>query len=249
MKFPIGLQPYTLRNEMEKDYFGTLDKIAEIGYTGVELGRSAKISTSDLVNRLDQLGLHPIAVHTSEKELSEELDAFIDFCQQLGTRYAVLSWSPCDSKETLLRTAALCNRAGEKLRTSNIQLCYHNHHHEFVQFDGQYGMDILLQETDPEFVQMEMDTYWVKRGGVDPAAYLRQLKGRCPLLHMKDMEPGDSQFFAEVGEGIIDFGEILQAAQEVGTEWLIVEQDECRRSPLESVAISYRNLSQMVEAL
>jgi sugar phosphate isomerase/epimerase len=103
-------------------------------------------------------------------------------------------------------------------------------------------LDILLRETDPELVKMEMDTYWIKRGGEDPAAYLSKLQNRCPLLHIKDMEAGEEQFFAEIGEGILDFTKISKAAEAIGTQWLVVEQDQSRRDPFESLAISYRNL-------
>lgn len=92
---------------------------------------------------------------------------------------------------------------------------------------------------------MELDTYWVKRGGEDPVEYIRKLENRLPLLHIKDMESGEEQFFAEIGDGILDFPAIAQAAEASGTKWLVVEQDLCRRPPFESLAISYRNLKQM----
>jgi sugar phosphate isomerase/epimerase len=126
-----------------------------------------------------------------------------------------------------------------------IAFLYHNHHHEFTQYDGERVLDILARETDPNLVMFELDTYWVRRGGEDPAEYLRRLQKRCPLLHIKDMEPGPEQFFAEVGEGVLDFAGILRAAQDAEVQWLIVEQDESRRAIFDSIAISYRNLKMM----
>jgi sugar phosphate isomerase/epimerase len=129
-----------------------------------------------------------------------------------------------------------------------MQLCYHNHDFEFRQFDGRYGLDILLGATDPELVKAEVDTYWVQKTGVDPAAYLRQYAGRCPLVHLKDMTADESRTFAEIGEGSMDWSAIFTAAEAGGAAWYIVEQDTCRRAPLESVAISLRNLQSMGKA-
>ncbi|MNL38747.1 Inosose dehydratase [compost metagenome] len=126
-----------------------------------------------------------------------------------------------------------------------MQFLYHNHDWEFQQFDGEYILDILLRKTDPELVKLELDTYWTKRGGEDPVTFLSKLQNRCPLLHIKDVEDGKEAFFAEIGEGILDFKAIAQAAEQVGTQWLVVEQDESRRNPLESLEISYRNLRSM----
>src|SRR5690606_40440332 len=104
---------------------------------------------------------------------------------------------------------------------------------------------MLIEETDPDLVKFEIDTYWVKKGGEDPAEYMKKLNNRCPLLHIKDMEPGEEQFFAEVGEGILNFEEIFKVAEEIGTEWIIVEQDLCRRDEFECIKTSYENLEKM----
>ncbi|MCC2684252.1 MAG: sugar phosphate isomerase/epimerase, partial [Paenibacillaceae bacterium] len=106
-------------------------------------------------------------------------------------------------------------------------MLYYNHNWEFERFDGKYVIELLMEETDPEWVKFEPDVYWIKRGGEDPAEFLRKLAGRCPLVHIKDMEPGEEQFFAEIGEGIIDFHQVADRAKEAGAEWLVVEQDRC----------------------
>jgi sugar phosphate isomerase/epimerase len=242
---PVGLQLHTLREQMEKDYFGTLDEVARIGYTGIELGGRLPYSASQMKTRLDLLGLTVIAVHTLTDTLTGGITELIEFCQTLDCKYIVLSWAECDSLEHIGQTANVLNEAGKTCHHHGIQLCYHNHAHEFVRYGGEYALDILLNATEPDFVKMELDTYWVKKGGEDPVRYLRKLKGRCPLVHFKDMEKGESEFFAEVGEGKLDFAEIAQAAEDAGATWFVVEQDESRGSPLDSISLSYRNLLKM----
>lgn len=242
MKFPIGLQPYSIRDMLNEDYFGSIKQVAAIGYKGIEIGMPPEGITIDEQKQfLDELGLQVTGCHAGLEQLTGNLDSLIDYLHIMGGRYVVLSHR-FDTKQDVLESAKLFNQIGLNCRKRDIQFLYHNHDWEFVRFDGEYALDLLLQATDPDLVKMELDTYWVKKGGEDPAAYIRKLKNRCPVLHIKDMEPGEEQFFAEVGEGILDFHAIAQAAEEAGTEWLIVEQDHCRRSPMACIETSYRNL-------
>ncbi|CAM2863051.1 sugar phosphate isomerase/epimerase [Paenibacillus sediminis] len=245
-KFPVAVQPYTVREALVKDYIGTLERIAQIGYQGIELGCPPEgMAISEQKAILDRLGLRVIGTHAGFDTLDFDPDLISDYLDEVnGGRYVAVSLR-FNSKEDVLIKAEKMNVIGAKFRKRGVQFLYHNHNWEFVRYDGEYALDILLRETDPAFVQMELDTYWVKRGGEEPTEYLSKLKNRCPLLHIKDVEDGEDQFFAEIGEGILDFKAIARAAEEVGTKWLIVEQDQSRRDPFESLAISYRNLKEM----
>jgi len=119
---------------------------------------------------------------------------------------------------------------------AGLTLCYHNHAHEFQQFDGQYVLDIVFDAAPG--LGAELDTYWIKYGGPDPAAYIGKYNGRVPLLHLKDMTGGDDRTFAEMGRGIIEWTPIIEAAVKAGVRWYIVEQDECAGDSLESARIS-----------
>ena len=245
MKFPIGLQPFTLREELEKDYFGSFKRVADIGYQGAEVGMPPKgITVTEMKKQFGEMGLEVISCHAGFDQLTNDLSTVTNFINEMGAKYVVLSHR-FDTKKDVLESAQQFNRIGERCKGQGIQFLYHNHDWEFIQFDGEYALDILLHETDPDLVKMELDTYWVQKGGEDPAEYLRKLTNRCPLLHVKDMEKGEEQFFAEVGEGILDFQEIIQVAADVGTEWLVVEQDLCRRPAFECIETSYRNLQKM----
>ncbi|WP_274650771.1 sugar phosphate isomerase/epimerase family protein [Paenibacillus humicola] len=245
-RFPIGLQPYTIREELGRDYTGSIERAAQIGFTGIELGRPPEgMTVAEQKALLDRVGLRVIGSHGPFNNLDFSVGELADYLEEVGGQYISVSLR-FESLDDLLRKAETLNRHGEAARSRGIQLLYHNHNWEFERFGGEYALDLLLRETDPALVHMEMDTYWVKRGGEDPADFIRsRLSGRCPLLHIKDVEAGEEQFFAEIGEGILDFEAIFRAAEEAGTKWLIVEQDASRRPAFESLSISYGNLSRM----
>lgn len=244
-RFPIAVQPYTVREALSRDYAGTLEKLSAIGFEGIELGPPPEgMTVSEQKALLARLNLQVVGAHASFDNLDVDFGKLIDYLHEVGGRYVAVSMK-FESKEDVLRKAERFNRIGKLCRDAGTTFLYHNHDWEFERYDGEYVLDLILRETDPELVKLELDTYWVAKGGEDPAAFLRKLKGRCPLLHIKDMEAGDERFFAEIGEGVLDFHAIADAAAEVGTEWLIVEQDASRRDPLDSLAISYRNLSKL----
>jgi sugar phosphate isomerase/epimerase len=150
------------------------------------------------------------------------------------------------------RFAQEANEIGRTLHEAGLTFSYHNHSFEFERF-GSYrsggartGLDVILEETDPRYVGAEIDTYWVQHGGADPAAWIRRVKGRMPVVHLKDMVIQDrKQTMAEVGEGNLNWPAILDACREAGVEWYAVEQDICQRDPFESLAISFNNLKAM----
>jgi sugar phosphate isomerase/epimerase len=134
------------------------------------------------------------------------------------------------------------NRIGARCKAMGARLSYHNHAFEYVSFDGQLGIDLMLGACDPSLVSFEPDVYWIKVGKADPAAYIRKYSGRTPIIHLKDMTAGPTPTYAEVGEGIIDFSPIFAASEASGAEWYVVEQDFCARPALESAKVSLGHL-------
>lgn len=243
--FPVALQPYTIRDHLSKDFLGSLTRVAEIGYQSLELGPPPEgISLAEMKAHLDHLGLKTMGAHAGLEQLQHDLDSITDYLQEMHARYVTLSCR-FESKAQVLEMAEVFNQIGQRCHERGVQFLYHNHDWEFVKFDGVYALDLLLEHTDPALVQMELDVYWVARGGENPQAFLAKLQDRCPVLHLKDMEAGDEQFFAEVGEGILDIPAILQVAEQVGVKHLVVEQDLSRRDPMDSIAISLQNLQQL----
>ncbi|MFW6308684.1 MAG: sugar phosphate isomerase/epimerase family protein [bacterium] len=245
MNIPVALQLYTVREETEKDFKGTLSKVAEIGYKGVEFAGYGGLSASELKKLLDDLGLKAAGSHVPYPAIDSDLDRVIQYNLEIDNKYISIPYMEFEGKEEFIKTAEELNKAGEKCKEAGIQLCYHNHNQEFEVFDGTYGLDLLYQNSDAQNLQVEIDTFWAKYAGVDPVEYINKYSGRIPLVHLKDMEANEEKDFAEVGEGIMDIESIAQAAEKAGAKWLIVEQDQCKRSPLESIEISFNNLKKM----
>ncbi len=250
-KLPIALQMYTVRDVAEKDFLGTLRQVAQIGYAGVELAGTGGLSARELKATLDDLGLLVAGSHTPLNALESDLAGVIEFNLAIGSSHIIVPWVPPERRQTLegwRQVAASLNEIGREVRRAGLYLCYHNHAFEFEAFDGKFALDWLYELTDPELVKAELDTYWVQYAGQDPAAYIRQYAHRVGLLHLKDMEAGDERMFAEVGEGILNWPAIFQAADASTARWYVVEQDRSRRSSIESARLSFENLRKMGKA-
>ena len=245
MDIPVGLQLYTLREEMAEDFVGTLEKVADIGYTGVEFAGYGDLSARELKNHLDRLGLKACGSHVGYDEIVNNTEAVIEYSLKIDNDYIVCPYMEYEDKDDFIQVAQELNKAGKKCKEKGLQLCYHNHNQEFEIFDGKYGLDILFENSEEENLQAEIDTFWVKLSEVDPITYIKKYSNRAPLVHLKDMENEENKDFAEVGNGIMDIKGIAQAAAEAGANWLIVEQDQCKRPPLESANISFENLKEM----
>lgn len=240
---PVGVQMYTLRDETEKDFVGTLRKVSEIGYAGVEFAGYGGLAAGELKSIIDDLNLRSIGAHTGTDALEADMAGVIDFQLTLGSKFVIVPWiQPPTDFAGWQEFAGCMNRYGQELKRHGLQLCFHNHAGEFVRIGGMYGLDLLYENTDAELVQAELDLYWVKKGGEDPARYMQKYAGRVPLLHIKDMAADAEGTFTEFGTGIIDWDAIFAVAPAVGAQWYIVEQDVCQRPCLESVAISFNNL-------
>ncbi len=245
MSIPISVQLYTLREETEKDFLGTLEKVAQIGYKGVEFAGYGDIKSSKMKDKLDKFGLKASGSHVSMDILKNSLEESIEYNLEVGNKYIICPFAKGETRQDYLDLALFLNKTGEKCKKNGIDFGYHNHNHEFNTFDDKYALDIIFENTDSDFVKMELDTYWVQFAGIDPIVYMKKYSGRCPLVHQKDMEKGEGRGFTEVGEGIMDIKGIYNAALEVGAEWFIVEQDKCIRPSLESIKISFENLKKM----
>lgn len=252
LKSVVGAQLWTVRDYLKTpdDVGLTLKKVREIGYKAVQLTGNEPVEAYALKEMTDREGLVICASHMPFERIAGETKAVIDDHKLWDCKYVGIGMLPeqyRDSKEGYRQFAREASKLGEALDESGIQLVYHNHDIEFMKFDGTSGMDILLEESDPGYLKFELDTYWVQAGGADPAEWIRKLKGRMPVVHLKDMgimghrEPK----MAEIGEGNLNWQSILKACEESGVLWYIIEQDICERDPFVSLDISLRNLAGM----
>lgn len=247
----IAVQLYTIRAQLQDEsrLGGVLQRLREIGYRSVEVAGLGPKTVGRFGDELKRAGLVACAAHVALDRLVNDLDGVAAECGEWGCEYVVIPSLPEEyrSENGYTRFAAEAAELAVRLRTNGLQLAYHNHSHELARFGQLTGLETLFAAGGPAALQAELDTYWLQFGGVNPAAWIRRFKDRAPLVHLKDMavdrgRPVD----AEIGEGNMDWVEILSACRDAGTRWLVVEQDEPRRDPMESVAISYANLAKLI---
>jgi sugar phosphate isomerase/epimerase len=238
----IGLQLYTVRHQMEKDVEGTIARVAATGYREVEFAGYFGKAPRDVRALLDHHGLSAPSSHVSLAP--EQWRAALDAAPVVGHRYLVIAWIPAEERHTLddyKRAAERFNRAATEAKAAGLQFAYHNHDFEFVPLDGRLPYDVLLAETDPKLVQLEMDLYWTVKGGQDPLAYFARWPGRFPMVHVKDAGPPPDHRMVDVGAGTIDFKKILAQRDRAGIRHCFVEHDE-PADPFASIRASYEYL-------
>lgn len=239
---PIGIQLYTVRAEMEKDFAGTLKRIAAIGYQEVEFHNYFDHSPADVRQLLADLGLKSPSVHMNAREMRDNPDPLIEQAKEVGHEFALIAWTMPEDRETLDQYkgwADVCNDVAERCKNAGLRFAYHNHNFEFEPIDGVLPYDILMQNTDPSLVGFELDFYWAKAAGQNISDVLSKAPERFPLCHIKDMDPSGAM--ADVGAGIIDFTDILASKVASGIEHYYVERDDAT-APFESAAISHAAL-------
>ena len=248
----VAAQLYTLRDFLKTppQIAASLKRVRAIGYQAVQVSGMGPIDEAELVRILDGEGLVCCATHEPTMKILDNPDAVVERLKKLGCRYTAVPAPAGTALSTLDEVKSYASRidsAGAVLRSAGQVLAYHNHHYEFKRVDGKLILDLLYSETNPKNLAGEIDTYWVQYGGGDPAAWCKKLAGRLPMLHLKDyvIDTEGKPAFAEIGYGNLDWYSIIGAAEDAGCEWYIVEQDTCQRDPLESLAISLRNLRQM----
>ena len=256
-----GLALYTVRDDMGKDAMGTLEKVAEIGYATIEAagydsGKYYGMKPQQFKEALKDLKLHPLSTHQSSITL-KNADKQFSAAKEAGFTYFVIPIPPMGMftfdqatmtmgmKGSVKDLAKILDELGEKAAKYNLQLLYHNHDFEFKpNEDGVIPIDYLLENVNPEYVNFEMDLFWVTKAEADPVAYFEKYPGRFKLWHVKDM--GDNGLFAPVGEGNIDFKRILDKKELSGMQGYFVEQDMTfDKKPLEAIKISHNGLKEI----
>lgn len=242
MTAPIALQLYTLREEMAADFAGTVRKVAEMGYVGVETAGFPGTVQVEAVALFKELGLSVPSAHMP-LPLGEKQQEVLDTAYALGCEYIFYPATPRDQFQTVDQVkavAAQINEANAVARANGLKFGWHNHWWEYLPVDGRPAYKILLEELEPD-VLFEIDTYWVQTAGLDAAAVVSELKHRAPLLHIKDGPADAAKSMQAVGDGVMDIPAVIAAGAET-SEWLIVEIDRCDTDMTEAVQQSYTYL-------
>ena len=240
----VGVQLYTVRDAMAKDFEGTITKVAEIGYQEVEFAGYYNRDPKAVRALLDKVGLTAPSTHVGFDMMGDAWPKLLDDAKVIGHQYIVVPSIPDDLRKTqdgYRQAADRFNKAGEAALKAGIQFGYHNHNAEFQMVDGRMPYDTLLEACDPKLVQFEMDLYWIIFGGADPLKYFARWPGRFPLVHVKDMTAQHTM--TDVGSGVINWKQLF-AHHEAGIKHYIVEHDQ-PASPFDSIRASYGYLSKL----
>ena len=241
-KIPVGLELYSVRNECQKDFPGTVEQVAKIGYKGVEFagywGRSAK----EIRKIVDDNGLVTCGTHTQFADLQpDKLDATIEFNQIIGNKFIICPWMEAKSREQWLAHAKMFNELSDKLRPLGLWIGYHAHAHDFEKFDGETAWDIFFGNTKKEVI-MQLDTSNCRDGGADPVEVLNRYPGRVRTIHIKANGGGPE---AVIGEDKVNWKEVFAFCETKGnTQWYVVEH-ESSKDPLDAVRRCYEALKKM----
>ena len=268
-KMPIAYQLYCVREEMECNFTGTLKKVKELGFDGVEFAGFFGKSAREVKTILQELSLAPLSSHVPLKLIQGNPEGTIAYHKELGCPYIAVPYLEEGDRpgaagfagviSSIFKFSLACREAG-------IQLLYHNHDFEFKQVSAIYGLDFLYQAIPAELLKTEIDTCWVKYAGIDPISYLASYKGRAPVVHIKDYISDNSGrtpyaligidegaqvdrsgfSYRPFGHGCQDAVGLVQAAIDAGAEWLILEQDDpSGESPFADAKMSMETFSRL----
>ncbi len=268
-KRPVAYQIYSAREEAEKNLDAVLQKLSVLGYDGVEFAGFYGYSAEEIQALLERHHLKAISSHVPVALIEADMYSVISFHQKIGCEYIAIPYLDAATRPGAAgfsRMIQLIYKFGMLCKSAGIQLLYHNHDFEFIQFSEQYALDFLYGAIPARILKTEIDVCWVKYVGVDPAEYLRKYAGRCPVVHLKDYvgvksdrppyaliglnehedQSGVPFEFRPLGHGCQDMKAVVDAAIESGALWFVVEQDiSVGRSPLEAAAMSIETLKKL----
>ena len=250
----IGLQLYTVRDLLEKDFDGTMERVAEIGYTNMEFAGYYNRTPEQVRALLDRLKMTSKSTHIGAQQMRQDAAAQIRSAQIIGQEYITIpSYNfPRDGGiDAWKKGAAEFNQWGAMCKNAGLKLGYHNHSAEFAKVEGgPTGLDVLLRETDPSLVDFEMDLYWTVFADQDPLAWFARYPGRFAMWHTKDLQvAAGAKGMTPVGRGTMDFKSYFAHASDSGMKYFFVEHDTAAAYPggsLESIRASYTYLHQIL---
>jgi len=268
-KLPVAVQVYSIRDDAQRDFKGTMEQVKKMGFDGVELAGLYEHSPEEIREILKEVGLTAISAHVPYHELVANMEAAIEKYATIGCKYIAIPYLTEEyrpGKDKFEEVVDNIKKIGELCKSKNIVLLYHNHDFEFAKMDnGQYALDYLYDSVSADKLQTEIDTCWVSVSGVNPGEYIKKYAERCPLVHLKDyvgeisnqmyeligIDAGKNKTvntfeFRPVGHGVQNFTEILDAALESGAKWVVVEQDaHYDRTAMEDIWLSREYLTQI----
>ncbi len=244
----VGIQLYTVRDLMKADFEGTIAKVAQTGYGEVEFAGYFGRTPEQVRAVLDKNGLVAPSTHVGYEQTGDGWDATLHTVKAVGHQYVVCAYIGEEARKTADDWMRICerfNKAGQAAHDAGLQFAYHNHNFEFARLpDGRVPYDILLANTDPKLVQLEVDLFWITFAGADPVSYFMKYQGRFPLVHVKDMlkkptpDVTPDKVMVDVGKGSIDWKGIFAHSGHAGIQHYFVEHDQPPQ-PLADIKASF----------
>lgn len=236
----ISVQLYTLRSLLEKDFWGTLEKLSEAGFRNVELAGFYDNDAEALRVGMGERGLKAHSMHIGLDQVRGNFDQVVQDAHTVGLEHVVVPWlDPSQFAGGWKEIAGLFNEFGARFTEHDLKFGYHNHAFEFEKEGDKTGFEVLWENAGSD-VWAEIDLFWVKKGGSDPVDWIHRLAPKFKQAHFKDMDSNGE--FTELGQGTMDWDGIIAAGKEVGLEWAIIENDSPKIDPLEAVTISRKFL-------
>ena len=235
----LSAQLWSVQDYTSKDFFGTLEEIAKIGYTGVEFAGYKDILAKDVDKKLKELNLFALSAHVGLNSLKENLDAELEYLNTLGAKYIVCPHAEINTVDSALKHAELFNKIGEQSAKAGLIFAYHNHAHEFKMDNGKYPIDVLFNNTDLRYVKQQPDVFWVAYAGFDVNEYMKKNISRCPVIHLKQLENNETKRNVDAGSGIIDFKYMIDLAKDTD---FVYEQEEFIGTSLENMEKSFKTI-------
>jgi sugar phosphate isomerase/epimerase len=248
MSIGIALQLYTLRQQAGEDFVAMLKGVADAGYGAIEFAGYGGLEPPALRTIIDDLGLRAISSHVPFQRMETELETVLEELRVLGCNYAIVPGIPKEMRgiESAPYLAENFNKWGAASKAAGFRFGYHNHGWELEQVEGSSMLDLLAERTDPTLVDLQLDIYWTLVGGADPLVLIRQLAGRVPTLHAKELATGADQKDTTIGDGATPWHELIAAAKAAGTEWFIVEQEDDPANAYRDIRRSLANLQRLL---
>lgn len=248
----IGIQLYSVRDKTKDNFLDTIRELGKMGYEGVQFAGFFGTPANKLKKVMDESGVRNAGSHMQYITLlGEELKETLEYNHVIGNDLIICPALPTELRESVdsyKKAADTLNEVGRKCVEQGFRFAYHNHNFEFYDLgDGQRGFDILFDNTDINHMKMELDCYWATHGGFDPVEIIKNNKDRVVSLHIKDMaRVNGEKRTIEIGEGELDFPELLRVGEDYGVEWFTVEQEHFDRDTLESSRINVKNLKEIM---
>lgn len=276
----VAIQLYSVRQSMEKDPVATIKKVAQAGYRNLEVanhnsevdnGVGFGVAADEMKALLKECDATVVSAHIYPL-VAEKIAPVLEYHNKIGTKYIAMPMDFYRDKEEVLRKAESLNKVGEVCKKAGIQLVYHNHFHEFQHFGKETIFDIMMNNTDPDLLKVELDTYWTMRAGKNPVEVLKTLGERVCLIHQKDYAKGfedeinlltaveanndyvdmdrflrdlNNDTFTEIGTGIMDIQSIINAGNnDCKADYIVLEQDYTKLDELESIKVSMEQFKQ-----